>query len=136
VSFGHLAAQAIDAWPGGARLPHVRATHPTFPDSSSAHPPAGRTCQEQFDAAMRQLCINWNRALDDLARLLAAPTPVHYGPALTAADVLDIPAADLPAGIPAWMASSTDWAVRTGTGEEQQRATLIVTVPAEGRNWH
>jgi hypothetical protein len=136
VSFGHLAAQAVDAWPGGAKLPHVRATHPTFPDSSSAHPPPARTSKEQFDAAMRQLCINWNRALDDLALLLGAPAPARYGAALTAADVLDIPAADLPAGLPAWMASSTDWAVRTGTDDEDNRATLTVTVPAEGRAWH
>lgn len=136
VSFGHLAAQAIDAWPGGARLPHVRATHPTLPDTSSAHPPAGRTPEQQFDAAMRQLCINWNRALDDLAPLLGAPRPVRYGAALTAADVLDIPQGDLPAGLPVWMASTTDWAMRTGDSDEDRRATLTVTVPAEGRSWH
>jgi hypothetical protein len=136
VSFGHLAAQALEAWPGGARLPHVRATHPTFPDSSSAQPPPGRTPQEQFDAAMRQLCINWNRALDDLAPLLGASPPARYAAALTAQDVLDIPLADLPAGTPAWMASTTDWAVRTGASEEDQRATLTVTVPVEERRWH
>ena len=136
VSFGHLAAQAVDAWPGGAGLAPVRATHPTFPDSSSAQPPAGRTGQQQFDAAMRQLCINWNRALRDLAALFAVPAPRPYGEVLTAADVPEIPSTDLPPGLPRWMATASDWAVRGGVGQDLDRATITVTVPPKARQWH
>ena len=55
-----------------------------------------------------------------------------YGPAIQAADLVEIPAYDLPAGSPDWMRGS-DWAQCTGATATDKRYTITVTVPAAGR---
>ena len=62
--------------------------------------------------------------------------PVPYGDALSDADHGEIPAADLPAGIPSWMRSLEEWAKRDGPDAETKRATLVVRVPDDLRPWH
>ena len=51
-------------------------------------------------------------------------------------DLVEIPAADLPAGAPAWWRSLEAWADRTGPDAETKRATITVTVPTDARPWH
>jgi hypothetical protein len=50
--------------------------------------------------------------------------------AFTAADKPDIPAVDLPAGIPDWMRLQDGWAARTGATAPLKRKTIQLTVPA------
>ena len=51
-------------------------------------------------------------------------------------DDVEIPAGDLPAGLPEWMRSLEPWADRTGTTTDTKRATITVTVPTDAQPWH
>jgi uracil-DNA glycosylase len=138
VSFGHLARTAFQTWratPTGSAYAGAwePLTHPTQP-SAVSHDPAEQA------AAMKRLLEQWNAALPRLHAAIAHPDvqrPLElYGDTLTDADHAEIPAADLPAGLPAWMRSLLTWAAREGPDAETKRARLAVTVPTELRPWH
>jgi hypothetical protein len=60
---------------------------------------------------------------------------VPYGTTITEAEHGEIPAFDLPAGLPAWMRSPRAWAARTGADANEKRATITITVPRPDRTW-
>lgn len=140
VTLGHVARTAAETWQAtttgpGRTLPVVPILHPTFPDAASRSRARNRPTLAE---AMAQLCTNWNAAL---TRLSSVVTPdeavplVPYGATITPAELAPIPAADLPAGMPAWMRSLEPWASHTGADAEAKRATITVTVPAGLRPW-
>ncbi|HEX5250990.1 MAG TPA: hypothetical protein VFW14_15100, partial [Gaiellales bacterium] len=57
------------------------------------------------------------------------------GTAFQSGDDVEIPAADMPAGLPEWMRSLENWADRSGSNSESKRATIVVTVPTDARPW-
>lgn len=133
IALGHLADEAWQRWSrtaaGRAVSPaYVHVTHPTQPESASR---GNRARHEQLIAAM---LANWNAGLEVIAPAVAHPdrarTLVPYGDAFAEGDRRAIPAADLPAGSPAWMAVDDGWAARTGATAAAKRATITVTVPA------
>jgi hypothetical protein len=72
---------------------------------------------------------NWNQGLDAIAPHIAHPDTarplVHYGDDFAAGDKLPIPQADLPPGLPAWVAADDGWAKRGSRG------AITVTVPTD-----
>jgi hypothetical protein len=136
IALGSLADTAYQAWhatPAGKQYTGVyrHILHPTYPDSAAAS--TGKPPEQ----LMAQLLADWNAGLDVLHPAIAHPdtvTPlVPYGTALTPADLAEIPAADLPAGCPAWMRSAEPWAQRTGATAADKRATITVSIPADER---
>jgi uracil-DNA glycosylase len=134
VALGSLADHAWHAWTatpdGGAVSPgYAHITHPTQPESAAGGDAAKH---KQLIAAMLD---NWNHGLDALAPSIEHPDAArplhHYGDAFAAGDRLPIPQADLPAGLPSWMAADDGWAKRTGRTSASKRATISVTVPAD-----
>jgi uracil-DNA glycosylase len=83
------------------------------------------------------MLANWNQALPGLHQAISHPdqqTALHlYGTTLQPSDLDEIPEADLPAGLPAWMRSLDAWAARTGTNAALKRATITVTIPTNAR---
>lgn len=140
VTLGHVARSAVETWQAtttgpGASLPVEPILHPTFPDAASRSRARNRPTLAE---AMAQLCEQWNEALGRLSTVVTpdeARPLVPYGTAITPADLVAIPAADLPAGMPAWMRSLEPWASHTGADAEAKRATITVTVPAGLRPW-
>jgi hypothetical protein len=138
IAFGHLADRAFTLWratPAGAAYSgaYEHLTHPTQPDAAS-HSAA------QQAAAMKAMLAQYNSALQRLHAAIQHPDAsrplVLYGETLTDVDHAEIPAEDLPAGLPEWMRSLEEWAKRVGPDAETKRATLVVTVPADLRPWH
>jgi hypothetical protein len=132
VALGHLADEAWTRYRKTAQGKTVQViyrhvTHPTQPDSASK---GSATKRAQLMATMLQ---NWNAALDALRPAITAPdVPIpatHYGNDFTAAELVEIPEADLPPGTPPWMRASEGWARRTGTGAAKRR-TIEITIPA------
>ena len=82
------------------------------------------------------MLANWNAALTRLHPLIAhadAPGPLTlYGESFAPGDLVEIPEADLPAGLPDWMRSPSAWAQRTGSTAAEKRATITITIPAGG----
>ncbi len=131
VALGSLATSAWQAWkpPAGLAEPRfVHITHPTQPESSSRG-------AAQHAAAIKALLQNWNEALQVL-HPLAHPDKQRplklYGDAFRPDEKIPIPAEDLPAGTPEWMAVNDGWADRPGSGATK-RYTIAVTVPREAR---
>jgi uracil-DNA glycosylase len=138
IALGSLAEAAFDAWratPTGAVSGFVcrRIHHPTYPEGASR---GGKISRAD---AMREMLTDWNQALDELRGRIAhpdvPPPSDHYGDALVPADLREIPAEDLPAGLPAWMRSLDAWASRSGATPDDKRATLLVQVPRDARPW-
>jgi hypothetical protein len=137
ISLGHLADKAYQAWkatPAGGACIAAYATvlHPTYPESASR---GGKITKA---AALARLCVSWNAALDALGPAITPDTPVplvHYGKAIAADELRPIPAADLPAGVPAWMGGLAAWAARKGSDAQTKRATIVVSVPRGARPW-
>jgi hypothetical protein len=135
IALGQL---ADDAWSrfkaqAGASitaLPYAHITHPTQPESSSGGDP------QRLAQAVQAMLANWNAALQQLHPHLAHPdTPrplTPYGEAFATEDLVEIPEADLPPGLPAWMRSPVAWAQRTGTTAAAKRSTITVTMPSSG----
>jgi hypothetical protein len=132
VSLGGLADNAWKAWkatPEGAAVnpAYAKITHPTQPESSSKGDPAKRAI------AIRDMLRNWNLALQALKPSLAHPDSPRaltlYGDDFQPGDLVDVPEADFPAGIPAWMSGAANFAKRTGSTPAAKRATITVTVP-------
>lgn len=136
IALGSLADTAFKTWqatPAGAAYTgaYQHILHPTYPDSAAA---SGGGSPAQL---MAEMLANWNAGLDALRPAISHPDAAvpatHYGTALAAGDLADIPACDLPAGCPAWMRSAEPWAARTGATAADKRATITVTVPADER---
>ena len=112
---------------GTAALPYAHITHPTAPDSSSRNDP------KKLAEAIKVMLANWNTALQHLHPQIAHPDSpgplVLYGEDFAPGDLAEIPEADLPPGLPAWMRSPAAWAKRTGTTAASKRSTITVTVP-------
>jgi uracil-DNA glycosylase len=106
VTFGGLAEQAYHQWRQTAKgtafgVNSVNVMHPT----ADAHPPT----------TTAGLLANWNTGLTTLQ---GKATPDHatplvpYGTAFAPADLVAIPEADLPAGLPDWMRALDPFAWR------------------------
>ena len=106
---------------------YAHVTHPTQPESSSSVP-------AKIATATQALLVNWNAGLAVLSPALKhpdAPTPlIPYGTTWGANDRPEIPEADMPAGLPAWMHQQDQWATRVGTALAARRANITITVPA------
>lgn len=138
IAFGHLADQAFRLWrqtPGGEAYggAYAHLVHPTQPDAAARH-------DTGFDVAMGAMLADWNAALPALHDAISAPDVprplVLYGDRLTGADHAEIPAGDLPAGLPAWMTTLESWCSREGADAEAKRANLTLVVPPDLRPWH
>jgi uracil-DNA glycosylase len=136
VAFGHLADRAFRAWLAtpaaqGRELAYAHLTHPTQPEGTA------RGDRQRYADAMKALLANWNRGLEQLFPVVGgSEVPrdlVPYGEALAPGDLAEIPAADLPAGLPPWMGALDAFADRRGTTPETKRATIVVTVPRSAR---
>jgi hypothetical protein len=133
VSLGSLADTAWTHWlkstagKASPALAYQHIKHPTWPESSST----SKTVQA---ANTKQMLSEWNAAIPALRAAIKHPDAqrpfVPYGTAFTAADKPNIPALDLPAGIPDWMRLQDGWASRTGTTAPLKRKTIQLTVPA------
>jgi hypothetical protein len=133
IALGQL---ADDAWskyktqadPSVAALPYAHITHPTQPESSSGGDP------QKLAQAVKAMLANWNAALQQLHPHIAHPDApgalTLYGDAFAPADLVEIPEADLPPGLPGWMRSPTAWAQRTGTTAAEKRSTITITIPS------
>jgi len=132
IALGTAAHAAWDAWkltPKGqaSTVAFAAITHPTQPESSSAH---GGTTLAQATTTM---LAGWNVALQALAPALAH-RDVNvvlklYGTAWADGDRVPIPEADMPAGLPAWMHENDGWAQRKGTDAKAKRRNITITVP-------
>jgi uracil-DNA glycosylase len=130
VTFGGMAEKAwagyanVHSPPSGLPVQHL--THPTFPES------AGGTKAER-QANTRKMLKQWNGALQVLHPAIthkdAPDSLVLYGDAFVETDKVDIPSADLPAGIPRWMYDNDGWTRRTGATVLDKRRNITVTVP-------
>lgn len=136
LALGTLADAAWGQWVaarGGAPagVAYRKITHPTQPESSAGNNAA------KHAAAIKKMLENWNGALGALHPAIAHKDVnrplVLYGGAFASGDRAEIPAMDLPAGIPPWMGGLETWAQRKGSSSAGKRATLVVTVPKGSR---
>ena len=101
--------------------------HPTFPESASGNN------TKKLKQNTKVMLQKWNLALAMLKPVLTMPDVnvalAPYGDAFAPGDLSDIPAFDLPAGLPNWMRGRDGWSKRTGNSAASKRATLTVTVP-------
>lgn len=135
VAFGRAAEAMYRGWEdrhGASGVPLEEVPHPTSPRAAP-----GVTLAE----SERRMLVRWSDALERLfPHVTARDVPVaalrRYGDSFTDADRPTIPAFDLPAGSPTWMAGPEPWADRGDPTEPAPaRARLVVTVPASGRGW-
>jgi hypothetical protein len=138
VAFGGLADDAWSKWaetqPARAEeLAYRHVTHPTQPISAS------RGDAAKLEAETTKMLRGWNAALDffhSALRNVDEPRPLlPYEDTWRQADDVEIPEADLPAGIPPWMRSLKTWATRTGATSDEKRSTIAVRVPKGERAW-
>jgi uracil-DNA glycosylase len=142
VTFGKMAETAWKAYatakgaPSGIVVSHL--THPTFPESAG-----GSAAQKA--ANTKTMLEKWNSGL-----ALLHPAVVHkdqpstplvpYGDAFAPEDKVDIPADDIPPGIPRWMIDDDGWASRgypaklptASTPEARlrlKRSIIVIRVP-------
>jgi uracil-DNA glycosylase len=138
VALGSLARTAYRAWaktrPDDAARLHLAAIkHPTYPESASAQ---GDISWKDATAALLK---DWNDHLPALAAHVAPEAATRldpYGQTWEPGDLVAIPAADLPAGVPAWWRALDAWADRTGRDADTKRATITITIPPGARPWH
>ena len=133
IALGQL---ADDAWskfkpqadPGTASLPYAHIIHPTQPESSSGGD------RSKLAQAIKAMLANWNAALEQLHPQIVhpdVPGPLTlYGDSFAPGDLVEIPEADLPPGLPDWMRSPVAWAQRTGNTAAEKRATITITIPS------
>jgi hypothetical protein len=138
IAFGGLADDAWSRWrqtqPARAgELAYCHVTHPTEPISAS------RGNRQKLAEETKKMLATWNAALPVLHGALKQVDTtrplVPYNDALLPTDDVEIPEADLPAGVPPWMRSLKAWAARTGASADDKRATITVTVPNDERPW-
>jgi len=134
VALGDAADAAWQLWVSSKSAPpkvaYAKIHHPTWPDSASAHQGGSVV------ALTKQMLDQWNAAIQELRPSLTHTDVVGmfhpYGTAFQPADLVAIPAFDLPAGSPDWM-TGANWAQRTGATPVDKRFTITVTVPAASR---
>jgi len=142
ITAGGMAKTAWDEYvktrPDASALPAGNIIHPTFPES------AGGTRQEMA-ANTKKMLAQWNESLLQLFpavrhRDVAVKAVRLYGDAFVEEDKVDIPAFDLPAGVPGWMYDNDGWASRgfpsklpsPKTEEDRvllKRSVLVVKIP-------
>jgi hypothetical protein len=116
VSFGSLADIAwrefLKSAGAAATLPYQHVRRPTSPESAGGSP-------ERIKAARAAMLRQWNTALEALRQAVKNPDVacpfVAYGADFQPNELVEIPACDVPAGIPAWMRGTDGWAARTGS---------------------
>jgi len=131
VAFGSLADAAWQEFAksseAAAAIPYRQVPHPTSPEAGGAAP-------ERITKATAAMLRKWNAALEALRQAVRHPDAVRpfvpYGEAFQPSELVEIPAFDMPAGIPAWMRGTDGWAARTGTTTAEKRRTITVQVPA------
>ena len=131
VAFGSLADAAWQEFAksseAAAAIPYRQVPHPTSPEAGGAAP-------ERIKKATAAMLRKWNAALEALRQAVRHPDAVRpfvpYGEAFQPSELVEIPAFDMPAGIPAWMRGTDGWAARTGTTTAEKRRTITVQVPA------
>jgi uracil-DNA glycosylase len=138
VAFGALADTAFHIWAAtrpqaATALAYQHVTHPTAPISGSGGDPA------RLAALTKAMLAGWNTALRVLRNAVTPETTraslyLSSG-VMRPSDDIEIPAGDLPAGLPEWMRSLENWATRTGSSADEKRATIEVTVPTDLRPW-
>ncbi len=80
--------------------------------------------------ALQVMLQSYNNALGALRNALGStgtPAAVDYGDSFTAEDLPAIPQEDLPAGWPAWMGLTNEWAVRQGATAQEKRFKIQIT---------
>jgi hypothetical protein len=138
VAFGTLADTAYHTWAAtqpaaAAALAYQHVMHPTAPISGSGGDPT------KLAALTKVMLAGWDTALRVLREVVTpdgtrASLYLSSG-VLRASDDVEIPAGDLPPGLPAWMRSLENWANRTGSSSDAKRATIEVVVPTDLRPW-
>ncbi len=131
VSFGSLADTAWREFKNvagaAATLPYQHVGHPTSPESAGGTP-------ERIKEATAAMLRQWNTALETLRQAVKHPDVVSpfdpYGADFQSIELVEIPAYDVPAGIPAWMRGTDGWAARTGATTGERRRTITIQVPA------
>jgi Uracil DNA glycosylase superfamily len=138
VAFGSLADTAFHTWAASqpqaaAALAYQHVMHPTAPISGSGGDPI------KLAALTKVMLAGWDTALRMLRNVVtpeATRAPLYLSSGvLRHSDDVEIPAGDLPAGLPEWMRSLENWATRTGSSADEKRATIEVTVPTGLRPW-
>jgi hypothetical protein len=136
VNLGQLADNGFQLWkatPNGKAtdVVAVHITHPTEPESSAGNDAV------KHAAAIKAMLQNWNAALPTLRAAIQHPDRVValklYGDKFVDGDELEIPAQDMPAGLPGWMRGAKNWATRTGTTPALKRVAITVTIPTGSR---
>jgi hypothetical protein len=136
VALGGLAEKAWKQWKtspaaaGHPNSPFVRITHPTAPDSASAHDPS------KLPAATKDLLDNWNAGLQKIRPAIVTPDVPNlplklYGASWKDSDLVQIPDRDFPAGLPSWMHTLDGWAGRGVPNDVPtvHRRVLTIVVP-------
>jgi len=130
VAFGSLANVAWRAFAkvvgAASTLPYQHVPHPTSPESAGGS-------LERIKAATTVMLQRWNTALEALRDALKHPDVdrpfVPYGADFQPGELVEIPAYDVPAGIPAWMRGTDGWAARTGATAGERRRTITIQAP-------
>jgi hypothetical protein len=138
VAFGTLADTAYHAWAAtqpaaAAALAYQHVMHPTAPISGSGGDPV------KYAELTKAMLAGWNSALHALREVVTPDgtraSLYSSSGVLRPSDDVEIPAGDLPAGLPEWMRSLENWATRTGSSSDAKRATIEVVVPTDLRPW-
>jgi uracil-DNA glycosylase len=138
VAFGSLADTAFHAWAAtqpqaAAALAYQHVMHPTAPISGSGGDPA------KLAELTKVMLAGWNTALRALRGVVTPDTsraPLYLSSGvMRPSDDVEIPAGDLPPGLPEWMRSLESWANRSGSSTDAKRATIEVVVPTDLRPW-
>jgi hypothetical protein len=87
LTVGTAARDAVDRWPGSGAFVRVHVLHPAFPNTA-------------------MLLADWNDGLTDLVAAVepddSSAPGAPYGNQFSPGDILPVPRADLPFGLPAW----------------------------------
>lgn len=129
IALGALAEKGWKRWKKTAKgrsvtTAFVRLMHPTAPEA------IGKTDPAKVASLTKEMLAQWNVALQKLAPAVGAGSVELYGDAWRPHERPPIPAADFPAGLPAWMRNSEAWAVREGTTAALKRRRIVITAPA------
>jgi uracil-DNA glycosylase len=134
IALGSLADGAWGVWKSTSagtayKGAYAHITHPTEPEGAS------KGNRQKLAAGIKAMLQDWNRGLQSLRPSIAHPDAVRplvlYGEAFGPGDLVSIPPFDLPAGSPAWMLGSKQWAARTGSTARLKRYSITLTVPPD-----
>jgi len=129
IALGTIAERSWKRWkrtPAGKQVSpaFVRLMHPTAPEA------IGKQNAAKVAAATRDLLSQWNASLRALSPALGLNDVQPYGESWESGDERPIPARDMPAGLPAWMRESENWATRDGATAAIKRRRILITVPS------